>query len=129
MASSRQKDRQILAQQSEDGDTIATLMRNDLEYECSDQSLSCEPLKVGDWVYIYSATHAFVGQIAGMDHEEYVLAAPVSWVFDTGALERFVKEGIADYCELYPAEVRVRRGGTVIVARYPLARHPKQRSR
>ena len=123
----RNETRRALAQAAEDGDSVAAAMLNDLEMELG--GLRCEPLKVGDWVYIYSATHAFVGQIAGIDHEEYVLAAPVCWVFETGELTRFVNEGIANYCEMYPAEVRVRRGGTVLVGRYPLARHPKQESR
>lgn len=121
------KTRQILRQDAEDGNLAAAHALHD--YEMDQGSVLCQPLKVGDWVYIYTATHAFVSQLVGIDHEEYVLKAPVTWVFDTGELTSFVEQGLADYCESYPAEIRVRRGGTVIVARYPINKHPTQRQR
>ncbi len=118
---------EALSLNNDDGDTLAALALRDAQEE--NGSVYCEPIKVGDWAYIYTASHAFVGRLSGVDHEEYVLEAPVAWVFETGELGHFFGKGEGEYVEIVDTEHRPRRGAVVLVARWPHERLPTQKKK
>lgn len=119
------RQRAKLIQDAEDGDSLASRLAPDAAQDEGEELVW--PLKVGDWVYVYTAAHAYVGKVLALDYEEIVLGPEVTWVFETGELTTFVEKGEAAYCELYPAKQRIRRGGILSIGDYPLRRHPKQK--
>jgi hypothetical protein len=118
--------KRVLANAAADGSRLASAALRDIAEEAG--IIRVVPLVVGDWVYILTATQAFLGQLTAIDDEEYVIGPDTSWVFETGPLLRFFGEGVADYCELAPIESRVRRGAIVNISRWPLRRHPVQKT-
>lgn len=116
------KQRQRLAEAAADGDRLAAAALRDLAIEEGEDPV-LEPV-VGQWYYIYTAAHAYVGRLAAQDHEAYLLAPPVTWVIDTGQLNKFFSEGKAAYCETVHVAHRVRRGGVLLVADWPTGRPP-----
>ncbi len=117
---SKQREREALLVAEADGDSLAGRALQDQAEE--DGLPEMPQLARGDWVVIFTAAFFHVGQLLGVDHEQYCLAAGSAQVFETGPFDVFFGKGLAAVCETISEVTWVRKGPTTHVSRWPFTR-------